>query len=262
MICPMQWTLTTSILALASALHLSGCGATRLEDSEWQRLTGEQARSRGEGGDSLRAAAAIPADPLRTEASARYIIERGRSGEATDTWAVTISAPDEAGAQRTGHFTVRMSGKTDDGTSFDRTAVTKAYLGSISVSKNGGDPEVTDSILPVGITRLGFFDSCELWAGLETEQVAATASERLSFVETHMDYFFALFALVKVADENKAVRKLLLNVIQFPSWWSLLTLSVDFEPKIDLTLAEAVDTAFGPGYRIPLELRINDDPAL
>ena len=130
-----------------------------------------------------------------------------------------------------------------------------SYLGTVSVANPNGQIETSVSQLALGALGVGFLGNCELFTreedGPSTEQEAEQVAAGMG----------ALFAIGTIAGENKAVRALLLEVIQLPNWWTWLLDGFKVTIKTPFFDAERVVTPHGPGWRFPFELVINSAPA-
>ena len=247
-----------AITAAACAL-LSSCGATRIDDVEWKLLAADVAAS----GDAVELGASHPRllkDPILVSTRLHFDIERTNASGEIDRWQLTIEAPGSS-ATPDQALTTTFTGKLENGVQFEEKKKAALYVGKLLVSKNDGETEESEASFGLGLLRAGFIDAC-IAAEEVLQKDDPSAPQHLALHRRTLATLMPLFVLSQIVKDNKSMRKLLKDTVQFPSWWNLLSLSINVGPFANVWEAKRVDTPLGPGWRIPFKLTINGDPAL
>ena len=251
------------LVCLMLALLLAGCGATRLDEADWKKRTAALA---SEGlvvaplEHPVDASQGPASAPLLTGTRANFVIERGPKDGRKERWDVSLDGPSHPRKRGGLNVTVSFEGATEDGTPIVERRKTYGYPGVIRVASNGGSSESGEANFPLGLMQEGLLDSCAVIA--ETPNPESFDDERrVQYFKRCAAHLFPLLAMSQVANNTPTIRKLLLETVQFPSWWSLLTLSIDVQPSVEIVDAKPVTTAHGDGYQVPFELLINGDAA-
>lgn len=252
------------VSCLGMLLFVYGCGAARLDDAEWKRRTARLAEDSAptlQGGSRPDTEPAQEAPAVLAATRMRLVIERGPKGGAKKRWDVTLDGPSQAKKTGGANCTVSLDFSGEDGVHFAEKRRAYGYPGTLTVSANGSAPESGDALLPIGLMQIGLVESCALASGPLKEGELSDA-ERPQFIKQYTSHLCPLLAMTQMFHESSAMQKLMLQTIQIPNWWSLLTRGVNMQPMVDIMGAERVLTDYGTGYRIPVELSINGDPAL
>lgn len=252
------------VSCLGLLLFVYGCGAARLDDAEWKQRTARLAEEsaptlKGRSRSDTESAEEQPAILAATRV--RFVIERGPKGVAKDRWDVTLDGPSQGKKKGGANCTVSIDFGGEDGTPIKERRRAHAYPGTLTVTAGSSAPESGDVLLPIGLMQIGLMESCALATGpLKEDEL--TDEQRPQYIKQYMSHLGSLLAMTQMFHESAAMQKLMLQTIQIPSWWSLLTQGVNLQPTVDIMGAERVLTDYGAGYRVPVELAINGDPAL
>ena len=250
-------------VGLVLGLLLAGCGATRLEEADWKKRTTVLAAERG-AEDPEATVLSDGSGALLTGTRAIFVIERGPKDGPKKRWDVFLDGPANLRKEGGSYATLSFDGELEDGTPVREHRKAYAYPGLLTVSSESSGRvsiECGQALMPLGLMQGGLLESCQLASQPPPEDDMAS-DEKLVYLSQYLSHLFSLLSMSQMANNSPAIRKLMLETVQFPSWWSLLTLSVKVEPVLNVLDAEPVDTAYGKGFRIPMELKLNGDPAL
>jgi hypothetical protein len=234
---------------------MTACGAVRMENADWQSRAETLARVEPSG-------ARLPegfdpsctAGPLRFGAQAFYRVERTRDGE-VEPWDIVLAAPGSA-PETGGWFSIKgaLSG---DGEERRFQASALRYQGRISVLRSDGSLEESEAAFPLGLFQDGLVRACAAAQAGEADFSASLEKQEALLVGAA-----CMLGMSEIAKANSAARGLLMQVVQFPSWWTWLVPSLTVETMPVFVEAVPVETPLGPGWRFPLEVRIKGDAAL
>lgn len=257
---------------------LPGCGATRLDESAWRGRVDTISANVSEKtpGDSGREHAPLtPSDvsamtgPLTINNEVRYSLTRGRGAESRDRWNLTIHGPRMAQSVQQGTIKVTSTSK---GASPDKMQlIARMYKGELTVTEVDGDAqetpsddqadaESTEALLGLAFLDGALFHAAASLSAYDIQDLKENGAPD-GVRETYLRGLGSLLSMAYVANNNKTVRSLLREVVQWPSWWTLLSFSVSVSIDADWFSAVQVETPYGPGWRFPLELSVNGDPA-
>lgn len=226
-----------------------------LEEEEWQSRSRSLSRvdvpeaidDRGE---------EFLATPLIAGSRLRYRLQR-EAGESSRTWTVTLTGP--LGLNDADHvYTATLKHRSDAASeAVNHSVKTTLFNGTFAVEDDAGNTETARARLPLGFFRSGLVVHPE-----GSQAAGARGDGEPGYTEREVVAIASLMSMSLVASENRLVRSLMLEVVQRPSLLKLLTSGFQVTLSSDLRKDEPVDTVWGPGVRIPIELLINGDSAL
>jgi len=242
--------------SLAALLLATGC-ATRLEATDWQ------ARLESREGASAPGDAAPPAadrawreGPLQTHSALRYGLTRERSGGAVERWTMELHGPTAA---LTRGRSARITVTTDD--------VRVAYQSlqwdaTIAVAREGKELRREETRLALGFVGADLWRACVTSKALIDAGVEDVAgSQREDLRESFSRAAAACIFMGATLAGSTELRGIASRVVQWPGLFSLLRLRIDVGISPYFTRVRPIDTPFGPGYALPIELEVNGDQA-
>jgi hypothetical protein len=243
------------ILSAALLLTVGACGAVRMKDADWRSQTSALAE---EGTSEV-----APLDsgdrralegPLLSGARALYTVERNGESGVIERWDVEFTAPNSLE-----DYWGSIVGTTTYDQLEGRRPVklrSSLYRGLISIRHEGDAVEQSEAFFALGFSREGIADFCERSFAFEEGQVW-TAEDRRSFELSGV----SLLAMSAIANDNSTARGLLMQIVQFPSWWTWIVPTIDVSVRPSIDECVPVSTPLGPGWRLPMEIAIKGDPA-
>lgn len=125
----------------------------------------------------------------------------------------------------------------------------------------------TEPLLPRDFLDRGFTRACELVAAQRADGPADGVLRHRPFdVHPYAEATVAAMALLQVVQEDAVLAPLLWEVVEKPSWWSIVRhLGARVVVRPDFQAAEAVASPVAAGevaWRVPLELSVHDQPVL
>ncbi len=234
---------------LALSLNVAACGAARMDWVDWNAETAaisEQTASRFPGD------AACFEGALHSGSRVTFRIVRETEGEAPDGWTLTLVAPLEA-ASGTDTSSAKLS-SSRSGEAFTLTG--RNFRGRIEIVDKDGGLEAQDASMPLDILSLGMWQSCAAFEGFEAGgELSDRARGQL------LRGMAAGIALTSIVNQCPSAGRLAYELIQMPSWWTWLVPGLEIATLPNPVQAVPVTTMFGPGWRMPVEVRIKGDPA-
>jgi hypothetical protein len=230
-------------------LVFTACGAVSMRSEEWNDRTAVLAREKVD---------EPPGDPacfegeLQGGARVVFRIERHVEGRAPDEWTLTLVAPSDV---KTCPDASTLT-LTDHSSGQKWRFVGGSYPGRIEIQEDDQDADVQAVSMPLEILSLGMGQMCVALDGLEAgEELSVERREHL------LQGTAAEMALTAMVNNCPAAGKLAFRLVQLPSWWSWLVPTLNIDTLADPYHGVPIETTFGPGWRLPVEIRIKGDPA-
>ena len=246
----------------------AGCGATKLGDAEWHsrvRALAQNPQATGEVGSE-----GLLEGELKTWTRTRWALEVESPSGPSRHWTMTIDGPKAIPETFHTVSVVRTSATTVSGrpTETERTQATAtgALLpGSITVQDDNGSITQSPAQFALAFLDRGVIAPCttdvQAVPALHAHTPTTPGHSATGFDDLEQQSWAAFAMLSLIGTRNTGVRNLLVQLAQKPSWWSWLSgFNVDVKPVYDE--AEPIVTDYGSGWRIPIEITINEDPAI
>lgn len=238
-------------LAALLPLVLTVCGAVEVSRDDWQaQLVESYAEVEGPWPGSAQSYVG----PYRLGGALTFRVTRVEGGAVTDDapWTVRLEGPTspEPMADRLS-FWVKP-----DGEGQQQNYKADLFEGGLWIAPDDEMPERELAMFPLAALGQGMTGAPELFAGWEEGDPAPAGMESIG------EHMIAVFALSILANESQAGRPLISELVQMPSWWTFLTLRFDLSMIPDFTRAVPVAYRDREAWGIPVEFRINGDPAL
>lgn len=241
---------------VASAAIAPGCAA-RLDATDWQSRL-ESRPGHAPSGDDASSAAdrAWREGTLLTHSALRYGLTRERAGGAAERWAMELHGPTAALTEgRSARITVTADGVRESYRSLQWDA-------TIAVAREDDELRREETRLALGFVGADLWRACVTSAALIDAGVEdVDADERADLRESYSRGAAACIFMGATLAGSTELRRIASRVVQWPGLLSLLRLRIDVSISPYFSRVRPIDTRFGPGFALPIELEVNGDQA-
>lgn len=249
--------------ACALALSLAASCAARLDASDWQ--TRLKARSDGDARSAQDAGAPPPGTGedapwrrgvLETHSALRYGVTRTRGSGDTERWTLELHGPTAA---LTDGAWAELTVTTDGGRSSYRS---QQWRAAVAVGREGTEARREETRLALGFVGPDLWDACvRSRALLEAGVTEVEGEERDALRDSLSRGAAACLFMGYTLGSSTELRGLASRIVQWPGLLSLLRFRVDVGISPYFNRVRPIDTPFGPGIALPIELEVNGDQA-
>lgn len=235
---------------LTIALFAASCAApVRVDEADWrQRVRGISAPPPAEAIDASAPVGLPPTlqGPLLVKSFLRYDLSRGE-----DIWDIRFQGPERSVQRVDSWASVTLTSPGNQ-----RSAMVKAarvYSGRINIARRGEETDDALLLLPLAFMGDSLYQACVALGpmGIDEFKQAEDAKE---IGEAYVGGFLAGFAASFTVQRTSEIAGLMSSVMQWPSGWLGKDHDATVTLRPDALSAEACSTAFGPGWRLPLEV--------
>ncbi len=240
-------------IALVALLASACASPTRMEASAWRdrvrTLQAEPIESAAE--DEIPAALK---GPLLAKSFLKYELRRGDK----DVWDIHLKGPERNRQSVDSWASVTLTSPGNQRAAMVKSA--RVYSGRVNVARR--DKKSDDELLlfALAFTDRALFDACEVLGPMSLEEFAASTDVKETG-DAYVGAFLGGFAASFTVQRSKTIASLMAKVMQWPSG----IFGIDHEAPVsfqpDVLAAERCSTAFGPGWRVPLEVTVDESQA-
>lgn len=240
-------------IALAALLASACASPTRMEASAWRDRVKTLEAAPVEAALEVELPATLKG-PLLAKSFLIYELRRGDK----DVWDIRFQGPERNRQSIDSWAAVTLTSPGNESTAVVKSA--KVYSGRVNVARRGKKSDDELLLLALAFTERSLFDACEVLAPMSPEAIAAPENvERTggAYVGASLSGFAASFTVQR----SKTIASLMAKVMQWPSG----LLGVDHDAPVsflpDVLAATPCNTDFGPGWRVPLEVLVDENQA-
>lgn len=234
-------------LAVGAQL-VASCTSVTMGAAEWQA----RAKQIGQV-DSADGEASSPrglADPLYPGDVAIFKVVNLENDQTLESWELRIHAPLNS-TTTAGNWRVRSNDPE-----MPPDILAPLLVGQVEVRSEGGETTIDSAHMALGILRQGIARSAEALAAMQAGGESQPRQEDSTMSQA------VLVSLQHMAMGSSGLLDLVMNCVQPPRWWRMLSLNVEVTAVMHLKQAERVVTPYGDGWTIPIKVLINGDVGL
>ncbi|MFT5733798.1 MAG: hypothetical protein ACJAZN_001965 [Planctomycetota bacterium] len=238
--------LLLNLLVLGSCLA-SCASPVRVDEADWrERVRG---LSTAEAVDASAPVKLPPTlqGPLLAKSLLNYELTRGEG----ETWDIRFQGPEHSVQSVDSWASVTLTSPGQGGNAMVKSA--RVYSGRINVARRGAETDDKLLLLPLAFLDESLFRACAALGPMELEDFQRAANVK-EIGDAYIGGFLSGFAASFSVQRTERISSLMSQVMQWPSGWIGKDGDAQVMLRPDVLSAEPCDTAFGPGWRLPLEI--------